>query len=250
MLWITADALLVIAMLYATVGHGGASGYLAVLALSGRPTEEVRATALSLNVIVSTIALLRFTRRSRLRWRLLMPFAIGAVPLALFAGWQWSLSDFTYRVAVALVLVFAAWRLAMVREPSSPRIDQKPSHGPSWPVAVGCGAVIGVASGLIGVGGGIFLSPLLLLTGWANARETAAVSAGFILLSSLAGLTGLTIQYDYLPVQWQELLWFALAATIGGYIGSGLGANRFSPILFRNVLAVVLVFAAIKLAIG
>jgi hypothetical protein len=249
-LWLTAVALLVIALLYATVGHGGASGYLAVLALSGRPAEEVRATALILNVVVSSIALLRFTRTSGLRWRLLAPFAIGAVPLALLAGWKWSLSDSAYRIAVGLVLVLAAWRLTMIQEPPGLRVDRTQPQGPAWPVAVGFGAMIGVASGLIGVGGGIFLSPLLLLAGWANARETAAVSAGFILLSSLAGLTGLAIQFDGLPVRWEELLWFALAATIGGYIGSGLGAKRFSPILFRRALAVVLVFAAVKLATG
>lgn len=239
-------ALALIALLYATVGHGGASGYLAALALAGYPPDTVRATALMLNIFVATIAAIRFTRQSRLRLDLLMPFAITAVPCAFIAGRFWTLDGSAYRTAVAFVLLFAAWRLNLR---TSAVDDETPQQPLPRKVALLIGAAIGCVSGLIGVGGGIFLSPVLILCRWASTRETAGVAAVFIVLSSVAGLLGLGLQLGGLPLKPFETTAFIAAACIGGTIGAGLGARRFKPILLRRLLATVLVIAAAKLII-
>ncbi|MGP1346119.1 MAG: sulfite exporter TauE/SafE family protein [Phycisphaerales bacterium] len=247
MLAIVALALGVIALLYASVGHGGASGYLAVLALGGYPPDMVRATALTLNIGVASIAAARFARVSRLRLDLLWPFALTAVPCAFIAGRFWTLDESAYRIAIAGVLLFAAWRLSL-RAPR--RDDETPRRSPPLVAALLIGATIGSASGLIGVGGGIFLSPVLILCRWANPRDTAGVSAVFIVLSSVAGLLGLGLQLGTLPLRPLETGIFIAAACIGGAIGAGLGARRFNPFLLRRVLAAVLGIAAVKLIIA
>lgn len=246
MLALTAITLALVATLYASVGHGGASGYLAVLAITGHPPETVRATALSLNIIVSSIALARFAKSAGLRVNLLVPFAIAAVPCAFIAGRFWSLDERVYRVAIALVLVFAAWRLS-IRPPSETKPVRKP---PPVPVALGIGAGIGLISGLIGVGGGIFLSPVLILLGWATAKEAAGVAAAFVLLSSIAGLSGLYLQLGALPLHTGELGLFAAGVAVGGFVGASLGAARFNPLLLRRALSVVLLIAALKLVLA
>lgn len=242
MLFGTALALLVVAMLYASVGHGGASGYLAVLAVAGHPPEVIRPTALILNVLVSGVALVRFAGRGYFRWRTFWPFAATAVPAAFLAGWHWSLDAAAYRIVLGLVLLFAAWRLSLAKTGN---------EGEPRPVSVPIGMLVGVGigaiSGLIGVGGGIFLSPILLFGGWATARESAAVAAAFVLVSSLAGLGGVWMQYETLPVEAGDLAVFAVAVGIGAVIGSTLGVSRFNPVVLRWALAVVLAVAAAKL---
>ncbi|TVS00774.1 MAG: sulfite exporter TauE/SafE family protein [Phycisphaerales bacterium] len=246
MLALTAIALALVALLYASVGHGGASGYLAVLAITGQPPETVRATALSLNIVVASIALARFARRSGLRLDLLIPFAAAAVPCAFIAGRFWSLDEQAYRVAIALVLLFAAWRLAI-----SPKdTGESPRKPPSLPVALAIGSAIGLISGLIGVGGGIFLSPVLILFRWATAKQAAGVAAAFVVLSSIAGLSGLGLQLGTLPVHAGELGLFAACVAVGGFIGAELGSGRFETRLLRRALSVVLVIAALKLVLA
>jgi uncharacterized membrane protein YfcA len=239
-------ALALIAVLYASVGHGGASGYLAVLALAGYPSENIRATALSLNVVVSSIALVQFTWHAGLRLDLLVPFALTAVPSAFLAGRFLELDDRTYRVAIAIVLSYAAWRLSC--QPASPRDHMlRPL---SRTVAMVSGALIGVVSGLIGVGGGIFLSPLLILMRWSTAREAAGVSAAFILLSSIAGLLGLSLYHGTVPVRIDDLVVFSACVAGGGCVGASLGAARFKTTLLRRMLALVMLIAAAKLALA
>lgn len=242
---LTAVLLALVATLYASVGHGGASGYLAVLAITGYPPETVRATALGLNIVVASIALLRFSRRAGLRLDLLLPFAASAVPCAFIAGRFWSLDEHAYRVAIALVLLFAAWRLAI-----KPKDTAERPRKPPLPVALAIGAVIGLASGLIGVGGGIFLSPLLILLHWATAKQAAGVAAAFVLLSSIAGLAGLYLQLGTLPLDPGEFTMFAASVAVGGFIGAELGSGRFNTLLLRRALGVVLVVAAIKLVLA
>jgi uncharacterized membrane protein YfcA len=241
----TAIALALVAMLYASVGHGGASGYLAVLTLAGYPSEHVRATALTLNIVVSFIALIQFTRHGGLRLDLLVPFALTAVPSAFFAGRYLALDDRTYRVAIGLVLGYAAWRLACDRAGSP---DEPPRQLPRG-VALGAGALIGVVSGLIGVGGGIFLSPLLILMRWSTAREAAGVSAAFILLASVAGLLGLALHHGSVPVHSDDLAIFAACAAGGGVLGASLGAGQFKAMLLRRMLSLVMLIAAAKLCL-
>jgi uncharacterized membrane protein YfcA len=244
MVFVLMISLVLIAMLYASVGHGGASGYLAVLALSGAPADQVRATALSLNIAVSAIAYVHFARSTRFRADLLFRFAVAAVPSALLAGAFGSLDQRAFNLAVSLVLVFAAFRMAMPTTKSEARVGQS---APALRTTLPIGAAIGLLSGLIGVGGGIFLSPVLLIMRWATPKETAAVSAAFILVSSIAGLIGLTIQFGRPPVLVSEILFFAPAVLVGGWIGAHLGATRLNGIMFRRILAFVLLGAALKL---
>ena len=231
-----------IAALYGSVGHAGASGYIAVMALCGVAPALLKPTALSLNLVVAVVATLAFVRMGWFRWRLFLPFAVASVPCA-FLGGTLKLPTETYKVVLALVLVYAGWRLLTAGRPQD--LDEE-VHPPRWPVALAVGAAIGLTSGLIGVGGGIFLSPLIMLAGWAGPRTTAATSAAFILVNSAAGLAGHGLAVGSLPAQ--APLW-AMCALAGGLAGAWLGAARLPPVLLRRVLAVVLVLAAIKLAI-
>jgi len=240
-------SLFVLALLYASVGHGGASGYLAVLALSGEPADQVRATALLLNIIVSPLSLVHFRRRACFRGKLLLPFAAAAVPSAMLAGSLGSLDQRAFGFGVSIVLLFAAWRMAL---PPLTRVSSELRDEPPLAVSLAVGACIGAVSGLIGVGGGIFLSPLLILRRWATPKETAAVSAAFILLSSSAGLTGLAIQFGAPPIVLHESGTYAATAFFGGWIGARFAADRFSAVQLRRTLAFVLFLAAIKLAIN
>ena len=175
----------VAALLYSSVGHGGASGYLAAMALFGLAPASMKPTALILNLFVAGLGTFRYARAGYFSWNVFWPFAIFSVPCALFGG-TYQLHDRTYRIILGVVLLFAACRLA-VTQSAPTQIDQRPIPL-TWALVLG--APIGLLSGLVGVGGGIFLSPLLLLLGWADVRKTAGVSAAFILVNSAAGLLG------------------------------------------------------------
>jgi uncharacterized protein len=230
-------AIFIVAILYSSVGHGGASGYLAVMAFIGVMPEVTRPTALVLNVFVASIAAFQFYRSGHFSWRLLLPFAVTSIPMA-FIGGMIMLPTTVYKVMLGAVLILAAARLAWkfvsdadIRSP------------PVWLCLV-IGAVIGLLSGLIGVGGGIFLTPILLLMNWSETKRAAGVSATFILVNSIAGIAGNYAQVLKLPPNvW---IWIA-AAVIGGVIGATLGSKRFDSLTLRRVLALVLLFASVKL---
>lgn len=232
-----AGAFLLVAALYATVGHGGASGYLAVMALGGFDPAAMKPTALVLNVVVSLVGTVVFVRAGHFAWRLFWPFAVVAAPFA-YLGGRWQISADVFRWLVAAALVFAAGRLFL---PATVRSAVRPP--PVWGIVV-AGASIGLASGLIGVGGGIFLTPLILFCRWAEPKTAAAVSAPFILVNSLAGLLGAVGSWSQLPASWP---WLAVAATAGGLLGSRWGSQLARPAQLRPALALVLVVAAIKL---
>jgi uncharacterized membrane protein YfcA len=228
------------AILYSSVGHAGASGYIAVMALFGVAVSVMKPTALTLNIIVASIAVLRFMHAGYFSWRTLWPFLIGSIPLA-FIGGAIQLPSDVYRPVVGAILLLAAGRLLITaRSQDTHAITRDPPVVP----AAASGGVIGVLSGLTGTGGGIFLSPLLLFTGWAETRESAGVSAAFILANSLAGLAGHVSSVQSLP---GELPLFAIAAALGGLIGTELGVRRFAASGFRLALAGVLTIAAFKL---
>jgi uncharacterized protein len=233
---VLAFAFLIAAALYASVGHAGASGYLAAMAFLGMSTPVMRPTALVLNLLVASIAAIRFARAGFFTWSLFWPFAVGSIPLA-FIGGGITLPGHWYRTLVGLVLWFAAVRLWL-------HLRLSTTHRPSHVVAVLCGAGIGLLAGLTGTGGGIFLSPLLLFMGWAETRETGGVSATFILVNSVAGLAGNPASLQHLPSQ---LPIWAGAAIVGGLIGSELGSRRIGTPLFRRLLGVVLLIAGAKL---
>jgi uncharacterized membrane protein YfcA len=227
------------ALLYSSVGHAGASAYLAAMALVGVPVAIMRPTALILNLFVATIVTVRFARAGHLPWRSLVPLAIGSVPAA-FIGGSIDLPGDLYRFLVAAVLVFGAWRLAT----TPPAADDVEHPGVPWLAGVASGATIGLLAGLTGTGGGIFLTPLLVLAGWTGTRDAAGLSGSFILVNSIAGLAGLQSGSLILPPALP--LWIG-SVLAGGLIGSWLGAARYSVLSLRRALAFVLVLAAAKL---
>jgi uncharacterized protein len=233
-----AALILVAALLYASVGHGGGSGYLAAMALFSMAPEAMKPTALTLNILVSTIGTVTFYRAGYFSWQLFWPFALASIPLA-FVGGSVALPGAIYQPIVGLVLLFAAYRLWQSRKEVMPALKKLPY----W-LALTLGAAIGLLSGLVGVGGGIFLSPLLVIAGWANARRASAVVAPFILVNSLSGLLGHVASVAYLP---SALPLWAAAAVMGGWLGAGYGSRHLAGPRLRQVLAIVLVIAGLKL---
>ena len=210
------------------------------MGLVGVPVDQMKPIALVLNIFVATIATYRFYRAGYFSWSLLWPFVITSVPFA-FIGGRITLPGAVYRPLVGVVLLYAAYKLvALTLRKGGPEGGKKVPLIPAmlW------GAVIGLLSGLTGVGGGIFLSPLLLLMGWAETRESAGVSAAFILANSIAGLSGNLAVIHRLP---HMIVWLIPAAILGGIVGSELGSRRLNPVALRRLLAVALVIAAVKM---
>ena len=230
-------ALLVVAVLYSSVGHGGASGYLAVMAFLSIAPNVTKPTALILNVFVASIGTFQFYRAGHFDWRVFAPFAAVSIPTA-FLGGMISLPTQLYRPLLGAILLFAAFRLAWNFT------SEKPFVAPSIWLALTIGAIIGFLSGLVGVGGGIFLTPILLLTNWTETKKAAGISAMFILVNSISGLFGSYAQIGNLPPN----VWFWIAAAvIGGIIGSTLGSRYFGSLMLRRVLAFVLLIASFKM---
>lgn len=227
------------AILFSTVGHGGGSGYLAVMAVASMAPETMRPMALSLNLAVAAIATWRFGRVGAFRSDLFVPLILFSVPAA-FLGGVVDVPPEIYRPLVGVALLVAAARLLMRVSDTSPR-----SVRMWWLACAGVG--IGVASGIIGVGGGIFLSPLVLLAGWATPRETAAISAPFILVNSASGLAGISITHGSYPIEMGLLIPPLVAVILGGLIGSWIGTRQLGRAGLRRMLGVVLVIAAVKM---
>lgn len=231
-----------VALLYASIGFGGGSGYLAAMSLAGIEPAIIRPTALALNIMVAAIGVWKFTRAGHFSGRVFWPIAAMSIPFA-FLGGRLSLPTAIYKPLVGVILLYAAFRLYRTAKGAAlPPVRPLPI----W-TALLAGAVIGLLSGLVGVGGGIFLSPLILLAGWAETRQTMGISAAFILANSTAGLLGHLSQVKSLPSGIP--LWVA-AAVIGGWIGAEYGSKRFSPTLLRQLLALVLTIAGLKMIWG
>lgn len=242
-----------VAFLYATVGHGGASGYLAVLALAGLAPESIRPLTLLLNTAVAAVGCWTFLRAQHLPWRRLWPVYVLAVPAAFLGGWL-RLPVLVLRRLLALALLLAAWRLGCRHQ------DPAQLRTPSTAVLIATGGGLGFLAGLSGTGGGVFLSPVLLLRQWCTTRQAAAVSSLFILLNSLAGLAGLLLSQlqrvaappspPGLPLLLPPLLPLVLPLAVVlacGGLGSHLGSHRWPVAWIRRALAVVLALAALKL---
>lgn len=226
-----------VAFLYSSVGHAGASGYIAVMTLCGFAAAQIKPTALMLNILVASIGAFQFWKAGHFSWRLFWPFALLAVPAAFLGGYL-HLPPSIFKPLVGFVLLFSAVRLF------SRLGDSAEVAPPSTPVALGVGAGIGLLSGLTGTGGGIFLTPLLLFRRWAHMRPAAAVSALFILFNSTAGLAGHFTSGQPIP----SFAWvLAVAVIIGGTLGSHMGSRRFPVRTVSLLLAVVLVIAGAKL---
>lgn len=242
--FVIATLIFLVAVLYSTVGHAGASGYLAAMALFGLAPAVMKPTALTLNIVVATVGTIRFLRAGFFSWRTFWPFALASIPAAFVGGWL-TLPAVVYKAIVGIVLIYSAVRIFF----SAKAADDQPTRKPPIGIALLFGAMIGLLSGLTGVGGGIFLSPLLLLMHWAKTRETSAVSVTFILVNSVAGLLGhgwvahmaAMSQLPRIALVWGP------AALVGGFIGTELGTRRLPIAGIRRWLSVVLVVAGVKL---
>ena len=235
-------AFFAVATLYTTVGHAGASGYLAIMAIAGLAPEVMRPTALTLNILVATITVYRFRRARYFSWRGLWPFLLGSVPLAAFGGALRLAAGTYYMLVGAVLLVSAALLVWRVFGSGFRRDDEGLSI--NRVIAVPLGALIGLLSGLTGTGGGIFLSPLMLLFGWAGPKSAAGIAAPFILVNSVAALIAGSVAAGTLP---SELPWFALAAVGGAFAGTWLGLSKLPQRGLVFALALVMLVAAGKL---
>lgn len=234
---LTALAIAIVAFLYSSVGHAGASGYIAAMTLLGFAATTIKPTALVLNILVATIGSIQFASAKHFSWPLFWPFAVVSAPAAFLGGYV-KLPTNTFKILVGIVLLASAVRLLI--KPGDPPTTERPKR----PLAIGVGGLIGLLSGLTGTGGGIFLTPLMLFFRWAHTKQAAAVSVLFILVNSIAGIVGYAAGGQPIPaVAWV----LAMAAVIGGLIGSYLGSRKFPVRTIQWLLAVVLVIAGTKL---
>jgi len=232
-----------IAVLYSMVGHAGASGYLAAMALLSFSPDIMKPTALALNIIVALAASYRFYTAGLFSWRLFWPFAITSVPLA-FLGGGLTVNHDVYRLLVGGALWFSAGYLILrYRAMGS---DDAEIRRPGIPISLMVGGLIGFVSGLTGVGGGIFLSPVLVIMRWAGLRQTSALAAFFILMNSVSGLIGHLQKGGTVP---ENLFVWGSMVLAGGFIGASLGATKINNPALRMLLGIMLAFAGIKMAV-
>jgi uncharacterized membrane protein YfcA len=229
----------VAAALYSSVGHGGASAYIAIMALFAVSPETMRPTALTLNLVVAGLGAVRYWYRGQTNLKLLLAFAATAMPAAFIGGWIHLPPDY-YRFMVGALLWAAALRLFW--QPK--RLAYREVHTPSLAVTLPAGAALGLLAGLTGTGGGIFLSPLIILFGWETPRHTSGVAAGFILLNSVAGLAGSFASVRMLP---PELPILVAAVAAGALLGTWLGVERLPRERLLQALGLVLTVAGYKL---
>ncbi len=229
-----------IAFLYASVGFGGATGYLAVMSLFGISTQVMASTALLLNVLVSSVSFVTFRLNGHLRWNLLVPFLISSIPAAFWGGY-WKITDRLYFALLYAVLTLVAIRLLFFTRKSD---GDRPLRPLSPYLALVIGGGIGLISGMVGIGGGIVLSPIIIFARWGNARQASAVSAAFIMLNSLSGLIGRIIGGTFgLTSLGLSLIPLAF---LGALSGSYWGATRFQGIVLRRILGAVMGFAGLN----
>ena len=227
----------IVAFLYSSVGHAGASGYIAVMTLFSMAPDAIKPTALVLNIMVACIGSWQFWRAGHFSWRLFWPFAVLSIPFAFLGGYL-NLPAHLFKMLVGVVLILSA--LKFVIDPK----EKSCIRPPSKPVSCGVGAGLGLLAGCTGTGGGIFLTPLVLLMGWASTKTASAVSALFILANSISGLAGNLSATKYFPTfAWS----FVATALVCGTAGSYFGSRKFSPVLIKRLLAVVLAVAGLKL---
>ena len=233
--------LFLFAALYSSVGHGGASAYLALMAIFSFSPEMMKPTALILNLFVSMIAFVQFYRGDHFKWKIFLPLAIASIPMA-FLGGMISIDASLYKKILGFFLFIPVIRFVFF-----PNISDTMLKKNNWLYSLLIGSLLGFFSGLIGIGGGIILSPILLLLKWTNQKQTAAISALFIFVNSLSGLAG---QASKGLVLSPDMIWYITFAFAGGLLGSYLGALKFNQVVLKNTLAGVLFVAGLKLIFG
>ena len=237
-IWLFLGLLPIIAFLYASVGHGGASGYLALMALFSVAPEVMKPTALVLNLFVAGIAFYHYFKAGHFNIRLFVPFAITSIPLA-FIGGTIEVDASLYKTILGVLLIFAILKMLHVFG----KENAETKEVKTWQGLV-VGGIIGFFSGLIGIGGGIILTPVILLMHWGKMKEAAAVSALFIWVNSASGLIGQLTSGVAIGIE--TLVLVAIAFT-GGFFGSYFGSRKLNNDLLRYILAFVLIIASVKL---
>lgn len=227
-----------VAFLYAAVGHGGASGYLALMAIYGIAPEEMKPTALVLNLFVSITSFTHYYRIGYFKYKIFIPMAAASIPLA-FIGGMITVEENIYKRILGVLLLFPVLRFFFFKNVED---NELKSHKVSFAIFIG--GIVGLLSGMIGIGGGIILSPILLLLHWTNQKQTAAISAAFIFVNSVAGLCGMLTQGISFT---KDMVLYVIVAFIGGFLGAYLGAKRFNHNVLKYVLATVLLLASYKL---
>ena len=234
------------AFLYASVGHGGASSYLTILAFSNMLPQEIKITTLILNVLVAGIAMFQYYKNTNYPWKYLLLLSVGSIPMA-YLGGKIQLDPILYKKAIGIILIFPILQFSGFFQWAIQKKDRiwSISDYQKNIVLISFGILLGFISGLIGIGGGIILSPILLYFGWLTAKETAGLSAGFIVLNSISGLAA---QYHVIPQMIQfNWVYLLLVSGIFGYLGSKIGAEKFNNSTLKRMLALVLFIASIKL---
>ncbi|QXU39747.1 sulfite exporter TauE/SafE family protein [Pedobacter sp. D749] len=230
--------LFIVAFLYASVGHGGASGYLALMAIFAISPAIMKPTALLLNLFVSSTSFIQFYRGGHFKWKTFWPFALASIPLS-FVGGMMMIESSIYKRILGLLLLIPVIRFFFFKN-----TDSKDFKSSNIPLSLAIGGIIGLLSGMIGIGGGIILSPILLLLKWTDQKQTAAISAAFIFVNSVAGLGGQLIKgFEFNS----HMLTYVGVAFVGGLCGAYFGALKFPQTVLKNVLACVLALAAYKL---
>ncbi|ALL06940.1 hypothetical protein AQ505_16435 [Pedobacter sp. PACM 27299] len=230
--------LFIVAFLYSSVGHGGASGYLALMAIFAISPIVMKPTALLLNLFVSSVSFFQFYRGGHFRWRIFWPFAVTSIPLS-FLGGTMSIDNVPYKKILGVLLLFPIIRFFFFKN-----TDPKDLKERNFALSFLIGGIIGLLSGMIGIGGGIILSPILLLLKWTDQKQTAAISAAFIFVNSVAGLGGQLIKGITFN---SDMIAYVVVAFIAGLLGAYFGALKFHQNILKNVLACVLALAAYKL---
>lgn len=238
----------IIALLYAAVGHGGASGYLALMGLFSFMPDEMRPTALTLNLFVAGIAFIQFFMSGHFKFRTFIVFSLSSIPFAFFGG-TFDIDVYWYQMILGLFLLLSVAKMTGLLDVFMKKTDyDAPSRSASFPIGLGIGGAIGFLSGLIGIGGGIILSPVILLLRWGTVKEAAAVSALFIWVNSMSGLIG---QYSQEKLIIHSNSWLMISLVIvGGFIGAYLGSKKLNSKKLRYLLSALLLAAAIKLIFG
>jgi len=231
--------LFLVALLYSVIGHGGASGYIALMVMFSVPFVSIKPTALILNIVVSFLGFVMYFKAGHFKWRLFWPLIIASVPAAFLGGFL-KLNQPVVNNILAVILLFSCYRLLIKNKTEN---NENSSEVPVY-YLLGIGALVGFLSGMLGIGGGIILSPLLILFKWTDARATAAISAPFIFLNSISGLVAFSVSGGSVP---PNILPLILVVVAGGFIGSTLGSRGFSLYSLRVVLALTVTFAAFKL---
>ncbi|MCX2575301.1 sulfite exporter TauE/SafE family protein [Pedobacter sandarakinus] len=230
--------LFIVAFLYSSVGHGGASGYLALMAIFAISPLIMKPTALLLNLFVSSVSFIQFYRGGHFRWKTFWPFAAASIPMS-FIGGTMAIESAVYKKILGVLLLIPVIRFFFFKDAGP---DERKT--PNIPLSLAIGSIIGLLSGMIGIGGGIILSPVLLLLKWTDQKQAAAISAAFIFVNSVAGLGGQLVKgFVFSP----DMLTYVGVAFLGGLCGAYFGALKFPQTVLKNVLAVVLALAAYKL---